>query len=88
MSKKIDLAEKTNPTKTLFVLMALVRVFGDFRFGQIMHSGGWTHLFQEFGFGELARGGWGNQGTPAGGTRGGRLLEPAHNEKSKNPISF
>ena len=31
-----------------------------------------------FGFGELARGGLGNQGNPAERTREGRVLEPAH----------
>ena len=44
-------------------------------------------MFQDFRVGELARGGWGNQGTPAGGTEGGHRLEPVHKEKSKNPIS-
>ena len=38
MSKKIDLVDKTNPTKTLLFLMALVRVFGHFRFGQIRRA--------------------------------------------------
>ena len=83
MSKKIDLAEKTNPTKTVFFLMALVRVFGHFRFGQIMH---WMESTG------------GSRGSTGGsrGTRKRELGEPGGaaawtlhiNKNSKNPISF
>ena len=80
MAKKIDLAEKTNPTKTVFFLMALVRVFGHFRFGQIMH---WMESTG------------GSRGSTGGsrGTRETELGEPGGaaawslhiNKNSKNP---
>ena len=87
MSKKIDLAEKQNPTKTFFVLMALVSVFGHFRFGQIMH---WM---------ESTGGSRGSTGGSRGSTSGSRatreteLGEPGGaaawslhiNKNSKNP---
>ena len=66
MSKKIDLAEQNSPTTTPFFLMALVGVFGHFRFGQIMHwmesTGG-------------SRGSTGGSRASTGGSRGTRETE-------------
>ena len=42
-------------------------------------------LFQDFGFGELAMGGWGNQGKGTGGPKGDGAMDLHMNKNSKNP---